>query len=238
MKMQLIKEMLGFAKKEKDSTDFLESSPIIEQVEYERMVYLETFAKELESLDHRHFEYRTEVVVNLGNKKKIEPFKLIRIDAIHHDGDNTRHEEANIANPAGFEPIKELWDDIEVTLHPIVWNAVDFNVTGDFPNVEQLENWYKKWFDIKGRHKPDDKKLHQVVHKMTMPVKTEDGWTLTVDFGSADMEAFIALFKQCRFNWASAIEISSKQYFSQLSEAYSLTNNTNNVTVITDAQPM
>lgn len=238
MKMQLIKQLLGLSKKKEDSNDFLKNSRIIEQVTYERMVYLKAFSKELESLDYRNIDYKTEVVVNLGKKKLIEPFKLVRIDAAHGDGKNVQHEEANISNPAEFELIKEVWDDIEITLHPIVWNAIDFNIKGEFPNVEQLENWYKKWFDIKQRHKPNEQKLHQVVHKMSPPTQTEDGWTITVDFGSAEIEAFIALFKQCRFNWASSIEISSTKYFDQLSEAYNLTNNMNNATINTDNQPM
>ncbi len=240
MNMQLIKDILGFKNKATDASldEALSQSPIMEQISYERMVYLEIFSKELDSLDHRKINYETEKVIKLSKGKKVEPLQLARVDAVHQEGKKALHEEANIANPAPFETMKEVWDDIEVTLNPIVWNAVDFNVVGDYPNIEQLENWYKKWFDIKGRNKPDAKKMHNVVHKLSKPEQTADGWSITVDFGSAEMEAFIALFKQCRFNWARSIDISSQKYFDKLAEAYDLTNNMNNATITTDNQPI
>jgi len=51
---------------------------------------------------------------------------------------------------------------------------------------------------------------------MTPPLILAGGWQVTVDFGTAEMDAFQAFFKQCRFSGAKKIEISSANYLRNL----------------------
>lgn len=235
MILKFIKKLIGFNKEK--TVDYLKNSQILEHIEYERIVYLALFEKELQSLEHRNIDYKTEAPITIEGINNAV-FRQMRVDMlIEEDGEPNRHEETNIANPPYFKEISEDWDDINITLKPFVWNAVQFNVKSEFPDIKQLENWHHKWFDSKGRHKANAQHLHQVIHKMSEPVAIEDGWSIVIDFGSAEIDAFLAFIKQCRFNWATDIEISSDEYLNRLSKAYNLNNNSSNAEIITTTQP-
>lgn len=237
MKFELIKKLIKRKVNQDENKNYLEGSLILEQIDHERSVYLEIYRKELDSLNHRKIQFETEKQVTINNVKH-KVFRQMRVDALYNDGDEVRHEEANISNPAKSKPIIEDWDDIKVTLKPIVWNAVEFDVkSSEKPDINQLANWHNKWFDPKNKQKPNEHRLHKVIHKLSEPVINEDGWSVIVDFGSADIDAFLALIKQCRFNWADEITISSEAYFNRLSDAYDLTNSMNKATITTTAQP-
>lgn len=240
MKNSLLKKILNKYRTHEDTdpADFLTNSALLEQVEHERIVYLDVMQKQFESLQYQGIAYQTEVDIVLPKAHKKDAEQRIRVDAMYQEAGEVKHVEVNMANPPLFETINEDWDDIDVTLNPFIWNAVEFNVTGPYPDLSQLENWCVKWFDPKNRKKADKQQLKSVVHKMSAPMQTEDGWYIMVDFGSASVEAFIAFFKQCRFNDAEAIEISSRHYLERLQGNHSFASTTTNATIASTAQPI
>lgn len=237
----LPKRLLEKFRKKSDTTEspnaFLENSALIEQLEHERSVYLEVFQKQLKSLDDQGIAYQTEVEL-VPEKKRKEVAPPVRIDALYQEAGELKEVEANLANPPYFDEITEDWDDIIMTLLPFVWNAVEFEVTGPFPDLGQLSNWYSKWYDIKHRNKADANGFKSVVHKMSAPTEIEDGWRIQIDFGTANLDALIAFYKQCRFNDAEAIKISSKQYFESLNGGYNFNNKKAQSAINTTTQPI
>lgn len=215
--MKWIKKLIGSDEKAKNPDDFLTQSKILDQVKQERTVYLNIFGKELDSLDYREIQYTTESLILLESKTIPEPFRHARVDALYDLDGQLERLEAAFANPPEFPVMTETWRDVEVELHPFVWNAVEFHVLGPWPDLVQLQNWFIKWFDPKNRNKQNKNKLHKVIHSMTPPVAIADGWMVTVDFGSASIDAFIALYKQCRFHEATHITINSEGYLNHLS---------------------
>jgi hypothetical protein len=215
-----IKKLFGL-EKEIDPNDFIKKSKILVQMEEERTVYLNIYGKELESLKYREIDYQTEAQVILEAFKLPELMRQTRLDAMYEDDGQFVKVEATFANPPDFKPITETWRGIEVELHPFVWHDMEIHVLGPFPDTNQLNNWFTKWFDPKDRNKKQANELHEVIHSMTHARQIPDGWTITVDFGSATMEAFLALFKQCRFHKATHIKISSETYLRKLNNAMS-----------------
>lgn len=216
---------------------FLQNSALLEQIDHERAVYLEVFQKQLKSLTDQGIAYQTEVEL-VPEKKRKQTMPPLRIDALYQEAGELKEVEANIANPPYFEVIKEDWDDIIMSLSPFVWNAVEFEVIGPYPNLEQLSNWYTKWYDIKHRNKADENGFKSVVHKMSAPTEIEDGWHIQIDFGSANLDALIAFYKQCRFNDAEAISISSKRYFESFSGGHNFSSKKTQSAINTTAQPI
>ena len=216
---------------------FLQNSALVEQIEHERAVYLEVYQKQLKSLQDQGIAYQTEVEL-VPEKKRKQTTPPVRVDALYQEAGELKEVEANIANPPYFEAIKEDWDDISMTLSPFVWNAVEFEVIGPFPDLGQLSNWYTKWYDIKHRNKANADGFRTVVHKMSAPTEIEDGWHIQIDFGTADLEALIAFYKQCRFNDAEAISISSKRYFESMAGGYNFKNKNAQSAINTTAQPI
>ncbi len=216
---------------------FLQDSALLEQIEHERAVYLEVFQKQLKSLNDQDIAYQTEVEL-VPEKKRKQTAPPVRIDALYQEAGELKEVEANIANPPYFSEISEDWDDIAMTLSPFVWNAVEFEVTGPFPDLGQLSNWYIKWYDIRHRNKADANGFKSVVHKMSAPSEIEDGWHIQIDFGSANLDALIAFYKQCRFNDAEAISISSKRYFESFNGGYNFSNKKAHSAINTTAHPI
>lgn len=237
----LPKILLDKLRKRQETADspnaFLEDSALLEQIEHERAVYLEVFQKQLKSLTDQGIAYQTEVEL-VPEKKRKQVTPPVRIDALYQEAGELKEVEANLANPPYFEVISEDWDDIVMTLSPFVWNAVEFDVTGPFPDLGQLSNWYSKWYDIKHRNKAGEDGFKSVVHKMSAPTEIEDGWQITIDFGSANLEAFIAFYKQCRFNDAEKISISSSRYFESFNGGYNFNSKKAQTAINTTAHPI
>ncbi len=237
----LPKIFLNTLRKRNETTDkrnaFLENSVLLEHIEHERAVYLEVFQKQLKSLEGQGIAYQTEVEL-VPEKKRKQTAPPVRIDALYQEAGELKEVEANIANPPYFDVITEDWDDIIMTLSPFVWNAVEFEVTGPFPDLGQLSNWYTKWYDIKHRNKVGEHGFKSVVHKMSAPTEIEDGWQITIDFGSANLDALIAFYKQCRFNDAETITINSNRYFESLNGGYNFSNKKAQSAINTTAHPI
>lgn len=238
----IAKIILNKLRKRVDEADrpdaFLQDSELMEQIDHERAVYLEIYQKQLKSLKDQGIAYQTEIELVPQKKKRKQVSAPVRIDALYQEAGELKEVEANIANPPYFDVITEDWDDIIVTLTPFVWNAVEFEVTGPFPDLTQLSNWYSKWYDVKNRNRADKDGFRSVVHKMSSPVEIEDGWRITIDFGSANLDALVAFYKQCRFNEAESISISSKQYFDSLNGGYSFKSTKAETAINTTAQPI
>ena len=94
-----------------------------------------------------------------------------------------------------FEPATIAWNDtFRVTLAPFVWDCafLETDVAIDALKVP-VGRWLERWTDPKGTNKPGEHGLLGVVHFAADPVAKPGGSRLSVDLGSAPIEALLAL---------------------------------------------
>lgn len=207
-----IKRLFSFNKKKKQEV----ITPIIEKLIDEQQVYIDVLIRLLASLKHREFELIPEGPIQLASSEIPEFFRQSRMDILYKEDHVFQQAEAKITNPPDFTPMTENWQGVEVVLSPFVWHSMEFSVTGPEPSITQMQNWFARWFDPKNRNPADKHGLRNVVHMMTEPKMLGNYWTVTIDFGSADIEAFHAFFKQLKFSGAEKVEISSAKYIRDL----------------------
>jgi hypothetical protein len=91
-------------------------------------------------------------------------------------------------------------------VHDLAWENVLVSVHGPDPSIDAIVAWGALWIDINDRRAPDDRGVRRVIHRFTRPVASSDGWTIQVDFGTADADAFIDLLEIASAD-ASAIDV-------------------------------
>jgi len=211
LNMLWLKKLLRLHK-EKEEFD----TPMFEKLRDEQQMYVDVLVKLINSLKFREIEVFPEAQIQLESMHISEFFRQSRVDVLFKEDFMFHQAEAKITNPPEFAPMLETWRNIEIVLFPFVWHSMEINIIGPEPSIDQLQNWFTRWFDPKSRNRPNAHGLHGVIHTMTPPLILDASWQVTIDFGTAETDAFQAFLKQCRFSGATKIEISSANYLRNL----------------------
>jgi len=94
--------------------------------------------------------------------------------------------------PLGFEPVVVDWATLKLELAPFHWEKCQAQVRGLPAQVDwhPVVDWYERWFDEFDKKVALKKNFQEVVHRLEDPVSRQGEATLTVDFGSAPVNAF------------------------------------------------
>ena len=94
--------------------------------------------------------------------------------------------------PLGFEPVVVDWATLKLELAPFRWEKCQAQVRGLPAQVDWLPvvDWYERWFDEFDKKVALKKNFQEVVHGLEDPIARQGEATLTVDFGSAPVNAF------------------------------------------------
>lgn len=90
-----------------------------------------------------------------------------------------------------FEPIAFDLGTTSVAVSPFVWDWAPFEVCGlsEEAAASALRSWFLAWFDLEDENAPSDEGLYGVVHFMSDLAPAADGWKVTLDLGSASVDA-------------------------------------------------
>ena len=102
-----------------------------------------------------------------------------------------------------FEPVEFAWgDQLHVRLAPFWWDSV--RVTLSIDDWTLLRQWFMKWFraDVDG-----DGQALGVVHFLSDPEPGASGYSLTLDLGTAPVQAFEELLDAVEASGATAVAI-------------------------------
>jgi hypothetical protein len=206
--MLLLKRLIG--SRESDSTEG--PGTIMQFIVEERASYRGMLLQLHSDLRSRHGQIFPEPMIQLSAENIPEGFCLYRPDAVFKQGEKIGFGEAKAKDLARFAPITERWDALQVALHPLVWSALEVRVQGAQISEAALLAWFHEWYDLGETKHPQQDGLLGVVHSITAPERTADGWSTSIDFGSSDIDAFVAFVELLRANGATKVELGSFNY--------------------------
>jgi len=98
--------------------------------------------------------------------------------------------EFNLPKDSIFKFDKQVYNinKVKVEISPFVWNGCEFKLDKK-PNDAYII-WARKWIDIDDTKKPTTDGFQNVIHSVTFPQEVSGEWTMSIDFGSAPIEAF------------------------------------------------
>ncbi|CAB3754277.1 hypothetical protein GQ57_06230 [Burkholderia sp. MSh2] len=91
------------------------------------------------------------------------------------------------ATQLDFEPFAFDLETAAVSIRPFVWDwaAIEADGLDESAVVEAFKTWFFVWFDGDDENLPGEDGLHGIVHYLSEPVRTEQGWRVNADLGSA-----------------------------------------------------
>lgn len=86
-----------------------------------------------------------------------------------------------------FEPFAFELDAAAISIRPFVWDwaAIEADGLDESAAVDAFKTWFFAWFDVDDENTPAEDGLHGIVHYLSEPVRTEQGWRVNADLGSA-----------------------------------------------------
>ncbi len=104
----------------------------------------------------------------------------------------------------GFEPVTFTWEGgLAVRVEPFQWNWCTLELEGEELTTDPLRAWFMRWFD----QPPTGGLWQEVVHFMSDPVVRRTGTAVSVDFGSAPVDAFEELLDAVRDTGAKRVRL-------------------------------
>jgi len=159
---------------------------ILEQV---RAHYMAGYVDSLRSFKATYSPAAAEALFEIPGDASY-PFRLYRADLASNSTTGLKIEEVNISTHLDFSEVAaEGPNGAQISLHPITWNGVDFQVA---PRLDRpgLEAWALRWLDVNDNRRQDGNGLQGVVHSVSNPDVQVGSAEFSVDFGSAPVEAF------------------------------------------------
>jgi len=170
--------------------------------------YLDCYVTSLKEFQSMHSPSAPEVLFEL-QRECAYPFRLYRADMASNAGGKSKMQEVNPASHLSFEPFTvTVSPNLEVKLHPIAWNGVDFRINAS-PSWTSLEAWALRWLDVEDKHEQDANGLQGVIHSVTAPKAGGGQSEFSVDFGSAPILAMQELLNVLSDLGATVVEVKS-----------------------------
>jgi hypothetical protein len=125
------------------------------------------------------------------NRNQPEIFQLNRYDMVTVNAQGKYDlTEFNLPKDSVLKFDKQVFDinKAKVEINPFVWNGCEFTLNKKPTDAYII--WAKKWIDIDDTKKTTADGFQNVIHSVTFPQEINGEWTLSIDFGSAPIEAF------------------------------------------------
>ncbi|KWK31846.1 hypothetical protein WT77_03465 [Burkholderia stagnalis] len=86
-----------------------------------------------------------------------------------------------------FDPFAFELDTAAVSIRPFVWDwaAIEADGLDARAAIDAFKAWFFAWFDADDENAPGEDGLHGIVHYLSEPARTEQGWRVNADLGSA-----------------------------------------------------
>lgn len=163
----------------------------IEVLSLIRESYLEVFRSALVQERRKHSDEPSgaEVLMRYGAEVGLL-CNLARIDF----ATKNNFIEVNTENTTNIQSDIRFEFGLEAEISAAVWNGVEIESVFFDATNEQIVDWFEKWIDLADLKVEDNFGLHGVIHQVHIePI--DDRTNLSIDFGSAPVEAAIEFFQ-------------------------------------------
>jgi hypothetical protein len=150
-----------------------------------------------------------EVMLILNNNEPIREFKLYRLDHYEQVVGESKPTELNSDKYLDFETIIYNYGEMTIELNPFYWNGCEFILKTSSLQNDWLIEWIKHWIDEADDKQEDVNGLTGVIHCVTKPKFNNGNYSFSVDFGSAEIEAFLDLINQIYLKEIKLLRIGS-----------------------------
>ena len=149
-----------------------------------------------------------EVLVKPRGRTTPEPFCLCRVDALTGTAAAPRIERIADRLPAP-EPLRDrLESGLDLTQESFSWECLRLLLEAKRFDIAMLGPWLRKWLDPDEERSARAEWLSGVVHDLSWD-SVSDAWVLTVDLGSAPLDALRELMNVIADAGAVAVTVSS-----------------------------
>jgi hypothetical protein len=159
-----------------------------------RAEYLAFYRQLIESVRITEPDAVVELMLMIGDgtNRHGSRFNLpLRIDIVSGPPTKPSLTAAELEEILEFEPsVLALPSGRSAQLSPFPWHGCDVLFAGSSEVWTPVLSWFDIWFDRQEKRRPDDYGLSGVVHSMSEPQPFASKQIFTVDFGSAEIEAF------------------------------------------------
>lgn len=160
-----------------------------------RDYYLNCFRDNVVKARSELDQFTTELLLEIPSLKYSEYcYRLYRTDIIGKKNGESKIVEVNVGGREVFSWESTMPAGASVDA-PLVWNGIEFEVTGASPNESAILDWASRWLDTSDSRYNESAEFQEVVHSITPATITESGFRISIDFGSAPTSSFDELAK-------------------------------------------
>lgn len=114
------------------------------------------------------------------------------------------------------KPIEFEFEGLQIELNPFFWNGCEIHFNVNEYEFEAYLDWAKKWIDINDENnKNTEIEFAGLIHNVQPPELINREYTLSIDFGTAEVESFLELLKMLEYIGVKRIKIDSKSMFEE-----------------------
>ena len=173
-----------------------------------RARYLHALLASLAEFKRLHIPSAPEVMFELQRDEAL-PYRLYRADMATNAGGETKIQDVNPSTHLSFEPFGvEVAEEVTASVRPFVWNDIGLHANTTLP-AEPVEAWALRWLDIEDKLPQDENGLLAVIHSVTREDFVDGSTLLTVDFGSAPVEALREIMELAYAAGSTHVSVSS-----------------------------
>lgn len=123
------------------------------------------------------------------------PYRLYRADMASNDDGTPQITDVNPSTHLSFEPFGiEFMQDVTASVRPFVWNDLGIRSNTTLP-AEPVEEWAMRWLDMEDQLSKDEHGLQGVIHAIVREDADDGSTLLTIDLGSAPVDALQELIE-------------------------------------------
>ncbi len=159
----------------------------------------------------------SEALLEMKNDEQEEIYCLYRFDCLgRNEDDSFKIIEFNNDTYLNHQQIEFEYKGLKIELNPFFWNGCEIQFKDKGYKFDTYIEWAKKWIDIEDKNENNtDIELAELIHNVQPPVLEKEVYTLSIDFGTSKVEAFLELFKILKGIGVNRIKIDSKSMFEE-----------------------
>ncbi len=169
----------------------------------------ETYLRQLTEFYSTRTTGVKEILLELNGEKKERTFKLYRLDYFEQVNGESEPTELAPYTYVSHPPVIYTLGQLEIELNPFYWHGCEFVLDKETNDIDWLKTWTKKWIDEEDKNPIDSNGFSSVIHNVTRPSNKENGFTFSVDFGTATDACFMDLIEEIEKQEIKKIRIGS-----------------------------